>query len=416
MGTPPATGRPRTKAYAVVAVVVLLLAAAVYYFGSAPPVPAVTTSADQYAASVSSLQSQIGVLQSANQALQAKVAAISANASSSGLSAAKIYSRTKASVVTVQGDEVTVINTFFGPVTSISSVLGSGFAINYLGSPYIVTNYHVVGGVSNLTVTFSDGNSYPAKVVGSDANSDVAVLSLSAPAGEFAPLPLAGPSQEAAVGDAVYAIGNPFGLSGSMTYGIVSQTGRTITESTSNVSIPDIIQFSAPINPGNSGGPLLDSSGVVIGMTTAAVTNSQGLGFAIPSDTILRELPTLISTGSYHLHPYLGIAGADMSYQLALADNSNVTYGVLVEQVAAGSPAATAGFQAGTKAVVIGGSNFLVGGDIIVSVNRTKILNQDALAAYLEENATAGQKVQFGLVRSGAPILLNVTLGALSGP
>jgi S1-C subfamily serine protease len=410
----------RLQSYLVVAVVVLLLAAALIYYESILPAsggPSTTSSTtNEYSASISSLQNELGSLQLANQALQAELAALSARANStSGLSAVKIYSAAKASVVTVQGDEVTVVNTLFGPITSVSSILGSGFVVDYKNSSYIVTNYHVVGGVSNLTVTFSDGNSYPAKVVGSDANSDMAVLSLAAPAKEFVPLTLAGSAQEAAVGDAVYAIGSPFGLSGSMTYGIVSQTGRTITESATNVSIPDILQFSAPINPGNSGGPLLDSNGVVVGMNTAAVTNSQGLGFAIPSDAILRELPSLISSGSYRLHPYLGIAGADMSYQLALAAKTNATYGILVEQVTAGSPAAAAGIRAGSSTVVIGGATYLIGGDVIVRVNGASVLNQDGLAAYLEENATAGQTIQIGLIRSGVPVTVTVTLGSLPG-
>jgi S1-C subfamily serine protease len=412
--------RSRLRSYAVVIVAALLLAAGLIYYGTVQPNSSgrstTSSTTNGYSASISALQNEVASLQMANQTLQAEMAALSARAnSSSGLSAAKIYSGAKASVVTVQGDEVTVINTFFGPVTSVSSILGSGFVVDYKNSSYIVTNYHVVGGISNLTVTFSDGNSYPAKVVGSDASSDMAVLSLDAPASEFVPLALAGSTQEATVGDAVYAIGNPFGLSGSMTYGIVSQTGRTITESTSNVSIPDILQFSAPINPGNSGGPLFDSSGVVVGMTTAAVTNSQGLGFAIPSDAILRELPSLISNGSYRLHPYLGITGADMSYQVALAAKTKVTYGILVEQVTAGSPAAAAGIRAGNSTVVIGGTTYLVGGDIIVSVNGTKVLNQDGLAAYLEENATAGQRIQLGLSRSGVPTTVTVALGSLPG-
>lgn len=424
METPASPKGSRLQGYVIVAVAVLLLTAAFVYYAAAQPGP------DGYSSSISSLQSQlssaqsqiasvqnqIGSVQLSNQALQAELAALKAHSnSSSGLTAVKIYSDAKPSVVTVQGIETTIISTFFGPVTSVSTILGSGFVVSYSNSSYVVTNFHVVDGVSNLTATFSDGNSYPAKVVGSDPYSDMAVLSLQAPPSEFAPLTLAGPGQEAAVGDAVYAIGNPFGLSGSMTYGIVSQTGRTITESTSNVSISDIVQFSAPINPGNSGGPLLDSSGIVVGMTTAAVTNSQGLGFAIPSDTILRELPYLVSGGSYRLHPYLGISGVDMSYQLALAAKTNVTYGIMVEQVAAGSPAATAGIHAGSSTVVIAGTTYLVGGDMIVSVNGTKVLNQDGLAAYLEENTTSGQKIQLGIVRSGNPVTLTVTLGTLPG-
>jgi S1-C subfamily serine protease len=199
-----------------------------------------------------------------------------------------------------------------------------------------------------------------------------------------------------------------------MTFGIVSQTGRTITESTStSISIPDIIQFSAPINPGNSGGPLLNSDGLVIGITTATVSNSQGLGFAIPASTIVRELPSLISRGSYSQHPYLGIAGADMDLQLALAQKANATYGVLVQAVSAGSPAAAAGIKAGTAMATVEGSQYVIGGDIIVSVNGVKVLNQDGLSAYLEENAAAGQTIQLGILRSGSLVAVSVTLGSL---
>jgi S1-C subfamily serine protease len=327
-----------------------------------------------------------------------------------------LYGRAKASVVTVQGTVETTVNTFFGPITSIGTVLGSGFVISYQDSTYVVTNHHVIDGAFNLTVTFSDGNSYSARVVGSDVYADTAVLAVSAPSSEFVPLTLASAAMKVGVGEGVYAIGNPFGLSGSMTYGIVSQTGRTITESTTaTVSIPDTIQFSAPINPGNSGGPLLDTSGLVIGMTTASVTNSQGLYFAIPATTIVRELPSLIATGSYAKHPYLGVSGVDMSYQLAQAMNVNVTYGVLVEGVTGGSPASAAGIRAGTSTATIAGSTYTVGGDIIVSANGTRIVNQDALAAYLEENAVAGQSIVLGVVRSGTLVSVTVALGTVPG-
>jgi S1-C subfamily serine protease len=231
------------------------------------------------------------------------------------------------------------------------------------------------------------------------------------------PLQIVPSSPGVIVGQPVYAIGNPYGLSGSFTYGIVSQLGRTIQEATAgNFSISDVIQFTAPINPGNSGGPLLDASGDVIGITTATVSGSQGLGFAIPSISIIRELPSLVSTGTYTGHPYLGIGGADMTYQLALAMKVNVTYGVLIESVASGSPAAKVGLRAGSSTTFIEGSQYLIGGDIIVSVNGTKIVNQDALSAFLEENATAGQTVQLGVIRSGSLITVNVTLGTRPPP
>jgi S1-C subfamily serine protease len=301
----------------------------------------------------------------------------------------------------------------FGQVTSVESVQGSGFVISYQNSSYVVTNNHVVNGVSNITVTFSDGNSYPASVKGTDQYRDLAVLAVSAPASEFHPLKVLGSTGAVIVGETVYAIGSPFGLSGSMTAGIMSQVGRTITESTNTqISIPDVIQFSAAINPGNSGGPLLDSNGEVIGITTAAVSNSEGLGFAIPASTLARELPALVTTGTYNLHASLGIASsADMTYQLAQATGSNVTYGVLVQSVTSGGAADKAGIRGGTETVTIEGQSYVVGGDIIVSINGIRVVDTDALASYLEENTIAGQSVQLGVVRAGTYTTVNVVLG-----
>jgi S1-C subfamily serine protease len=279
-----------------------------------------------------------------------------------------------------------------------------------------VTNYHVINGVSNLTVTFSDGNAYPATVIGTDPYSDIAIVTVSAPASEFTPLQIIS-SSGIVVGQPVVAIGNPYGLSGSMTFGIISQLGRTIQEATTGeFSISGIIQFSAPINPGNSGGPLLNANGMVIGITTATVNGSQGLGFAIPSSTILEEMPSLISTGHYDMHSYLGISGVDMNYQLAEASGTSVTYGVLVESVVSGGPAATAGLKVGSKTVTIAGEQYIVGGDIIVSINGTRIINQDALSTYLQQNTISGQTVQIGIIRAGAPMTLTLVLGQRPPP
>ncbi len=192
----------------------------------------------------------------------------------------------------------------------------------------MLTNYHVVRGTTGLSVTFSDGNGYSAKVLGTDAYSDLAVLSVNAPASEFKPLDIVS-SSTLAVGESVIAIGNPYGLVGSLTTGVVSAQGRTISEQdiAGEYAIANIIQTSTPINPGNSGGPLLNAAGNVVGITTAIVSDSQGLGFAIPSNTILREINDLITTGSYTGHSYLGVVGADMSYSLAQQTNASVTYG-----------------------------------------------------------------------------------------
>ncbi|MDG6983287.1 MAG: trypsin-like peptidase domain-containing protein [Nitrososphaerota archaeon] len=368
--------------------------------------------------STASLQSKVASLENSNAALQAQLTALNSSSSSqttpgTAFTAQQIYAVSSPSVVTVQGDQSTTVSSFFGPQTTITPVLGSGFVISYQNSFYIATNYHVVAGDSNLTVTFPDGNAYPAQIVGTDPYSDLAVLKVSsAPGSEFVSLQLV-PSTDLSVGQAVYAIGNPYGLSGSMTPGIISQLGRTIQDPVAgNFSVAGVIQFSAPINPGNSGGPLLDANGKVVGITTATVSSSQGIGFAIPSSTILRDLPSLVKTGTYSEYSYIGITTVDMSYQLAVASHTNVTYGVLIESVVPGGPAAKAGLRAGTTTVTIEGTQYLVGGDIIVSVNGTKIINQDALSTYLVQNTTAGQTVDLGVIRSGTLISVTMVTGA----
>ncbi len=398
------------KSLIAIAFLVVLLAATVLYAGAT--IGQNSGSSNQ---AISSLESTVAALQVNNRALESQIATLAQSTSlpSSNASAQLIYSNSIKSVVTVEGSRATTVQTFFGPATSITDVLGSGFVTTYQGSNYIVTNYHVVDGDSNLTVTFSDGNGYLATVVGTDPYSDLAVIKVNAPLSEQPSLSLV-TSGTVSVGEPVYVIGNPYGLSGSMAYGIISQIGRTIVEqSTTQYTISGVIQFSAPINPGNSGGPLLDGRGNVIGITTAEVNGSQGLGFAIPSDTIIQELPALISSGTYTQHAYLGIQGADMNYLLAEASKSTLTYGVLVESVASGSPASRAGIRAGTTGSVIDGQQYLLGGDIIISIDGNKIVDQNALATYLQDNALAGQTIQLGILRSGALITVDVTLSSL---
>jgi S1-C subfamily serine protease len=337
--------------------------------------------------------------------------------SGASINAVQLYKNANQSIVTVDGFLISTVNSIFGATNVQAEVLGSGFALTYNHAVYIVTNNHVVDGASNITVTFWDGDSYPATVVGTDPYSDLAIVKVpSAPASEYHPLTLSS-SASVHVGDPVAAIGNPYGLSGSLTVGVVSQLGRTITEATSgNFSIADIIQFSAPINPGNSGGPLFNANGEVIGLTTATVNGSQGVGFAIPSDAVSREISSLVANGSYNMHPYLGIGTADMSYQLAQANGNNVTYGVLVENVVAGGPAAKAGIHAGTKQTTVEGQTFLTGGDVIVSINGTRILGHDALASYLEEHAQVGHTLVVGIVRGTTLMTVNLVPSARPPP
>jgi S1-C subfamily serine protease len=316
-------------------------------------------------------------------------------------------------VVTVEGGQIA--STLFGPIPE--SIMGSGFVVVSAGANYVVTNFHVVDGTTGLSVTFYDGNGYRARVEGTDPYSDLAILSVpDAPATEYHSLSFAS-SSTLVVGEPVIALGNPYGLTGSITTGIISHTGRTITESAAgNYSIANVIQFSAPVNPGNSGSPLLNSNGMVVGMITATVESSQGLGLAVPSDTITKELTPLIKTGTYNLHSYIGIRGIDMSYALANEIGTNITYGVLIEAIIPGSPASAAGLHAGTEPVTVQGTNYLIGGDIVVSMNAVKILNNDALAAYLEANTTPGQTVQLGLLRSGHLTTVPITLGTRPPP
>jgi S1-C subfamily serine protease len=333
--------------------------------------------------------------------------------SSLGLDAVGIYANANRSVVTLQGYRVQVINTIFGSQRSVETVTGSGFVIMSSGSYYILTNYHVMDRVVNSTVTFWNGDSFKTKLIGSDAYSDLAVVTVNASAADLIPIELVS-SSLLRVGQPVLAVGNPFGLSGTVTFGIISQLGRSLRYDSGGSSflIADVIQFSAPINPGNSGGPLLNANGKVIGITSAVVSGSQGVGFAIPSDTIIRELPSLINTGKYDMHPYIGFQGTDMNYPLSVAIGTDVTYGVLVQRVNPGGPAEKAGLKGGEQVIQIAGTQYLIGGDIITSINSQRTVNFDALSTYLERNTLPGQTIQVGVVRSGNYMVVQLTLSA----
>jgi len=368
----------------------------------------------QNSQSISALTSSISSLQQERSTLLQLLSANSTSTSgipsgnSTGINTTLIYDYANMSVVTIQGLQPT--SSVFG--TAYQQVEGSGFVVQEGGSYYVVSNYHVVQNDVNISVTFQGGNAYRGTVIGSDPYSDLAVLTVSgAPASVFYPLTFA-VSSGLRVGQPVVAIGNPYGLSGSLTEGLVSQLGRTLQDETSgNFSIADVIQISTPINPGNSGGPLLNAQGKVVGITTAIVSGSQGIGFAIPSDTIVEELPSLISTGSYTMHPYMGITEADMNYDLAQASGTNYTYGALIESVVQGGPAAQAGLKSGTTVKTVDGTQYYIGGDIIVSANGTRIANGDALSSWLQEHAVSGQVVELGIIRAGSHLTITLTLG-----
>jgi len=310
---------------------------------------------------------------------------------------AQLYESARDSVVVITG--IIQEYSFFG--TQYSTVQGSGFVYDYQNEKVIITNKHVVDSATNITVTFSNGDGYPGTVIGSDAYSDLAVLLVEAPLKELQPLEITS-SSTLQVGDPVVAIGSPFGLGGTMTTGIVSQLGRTIQDSVAgNFPIADIIQTSVAINPGNSGGPLLNYEGEVIGITTAIIQNSNGLGFAIPSNTILREIKSLMTTGSYNQHPWVGISGTDMTYAIAQSLGVNVTYGWLITQVTDGGAAAQAGLQGGNQQMRVNNELLIVGGgDIIIAVDGTRIINGDLFMSYLEEHTTPNQTINVTIVRN----------------
>jgi len=212
------------------------------------------------------------------------------------------------------------------------------------------------------------------------------------------------------VGDPVVAVGTPFGLSGTLTTGIISALGRTIVEGSDSGQdgqiIPDTIQTSTPINSGNSGGPLLNYAGQVVGITTAGISNSEGLGFAIPSSTIMRELASLVSPGSYDQHPSINVVGTDMNYPIAQAMGATVTYGVLVESVSVQN-----GLKGGNSVKAILNDNVVVGGDIIIGVSNMRIANTDDLLSYLEQNTLPGQTVDFTVVRGEQQQTIAVSIG-----
>jgi S1-C subfamily serine protease len=323
---------------------------------------------------------------------------------SDNVSLAGLYQQIKSSVVVIQ-DIVPQYN-MFGHLAGYSIQQGSGFVTSVNGQQVIVTNYHVVETATNITVTFADGDSYSAELVGSDEQADLAVL-------EIDPMPSGIPSltlvssSNLDVGDPVVAVGSPYGLSGTLTAGIVSALGRTITVE-DDVTIADMIQTSTAINPGNSGGPLINYAGEVVGITTAAVSNSQGLGFATPADTLIREIVSLVNSGSYDKHPSLNAEGVDMNYQIAQAMNVDITYGWLVERVYTEN-----GLEGGDTQATILGSQTIIGGDIIIGIGDTTITNVDDLLSYLEKYTLPDQSVAFTVIRDGQTQTVTVEIGSL---
>jgi len=299
-----------------------------------------------------------------------------------------------------------------------SQALGSGFFWDMNGN--IVTNNHVVDGATNIEVTLPDGSTYPAKVVGQDPYSDLAVINASIPADKIHPVTLADTNQ-LKVGEVAIAIGNPYGFEGSMSVGNVSGLGRELpsnqTDQTTGAtySIPEVIQTDASINPGNSGGVLVDINGQVIGVTAAIESNSgsnSGVGFAIPSEIVAMVVPALIKNGNYE-HPYLGISGTDMTPDIAQAMNLPAdTRGALVVTVTSGGPASNAGLQPSNNTATINGVQGTVGGDVITAIDGQPINSMSDIIAYLAIHTQVGQKVTLTILRNGQTQTVPVTLGS----
>jgi len=296
--------------------------------------------------------------------------------------------------------------------------LASGFVWDTKG--HIVTNNHVVENATKLTVTFYDGTTVPAEVVGTDENSDLAVIKVDMPADQLHPVQVAD-STGLKVGQLAVAIGNPFGLEGTMTVGFVSALDRSLsvesslTGLTGSYSIPDIIQTDAPINPGNSGGVLVNDEGQVIGVPTAIESTSgtnSGIGFAVPSAIVLKVVPALIDEGTVD-YAWLGITGTTLTADLAEAmDLDRDQRGVLVISVTGGSPAEKAGLRGSDAQVDLDGQQAEIGGDVIVAIDNRQIKEFDDLASYLVSSTSVGDKVTLTVLRDGQEQKVNATLAA----
>jgi S1-C subfamily serine protease len=300
-----------------------------------------------------------------------------------------------------------VVNIFSPSASENTSETGTGWVYDRDG--HIVTNSHVVGASSSVKVTFSDGSQYDATVVGKDPISDIAVVRISENHTAESLLPVKfGNSSAVRVGERVIAIGNPYGLSHTLTGGFISQTGRMILESESKVPYPhpNMIQTDALINPGNSGGPLFNLNGQVIGMNTATIGSAQGgalgLSFSIPSKTLLREIPVLIENGAYQ-HPWLGISAIslkeDLNREIGLSSDFK---GVLVHSLVEDGPAEQAGVQ---------GRNASLHGDIITALDGFPISNTEDLLSYIENNKFPGEKIAISIHRNNQDSNLVATLG-----
>jgi S1-C subfamily serine protease len=345
-------------------------------------------------------------------------AGVPSPSSLSDVSLPEIFKKTENSVVQITStrpgsNEVIILNGREIPQNNVA--LGSGFVYDHDGR--IITNHHVVTDVEEVDVRFVDGDTFTAKVVGKDPYSDIGILQITDP--EYfkkgvTPLEIAN-SSEIQVGEQIIAIGNPFGLSGTLTTGVISQIGRLLPNDVTGYSIANTIQTDAAINPGNSGGPLLNMKGEVVGMNTAIFSNTgvySGVGFAIPSNMLLKEIPVLIEKGSY-THPWLGFTAKDLSpdisESLGLARNYK---GAAVVSVVENSPADKAGIKGELTEEGFGGGGTEVvrSGDIVTKIDGQPVKSMDDVISHLDENKKVGDKTILTLNREGKIVDITVTL------
>lgn len=318
------------------------------------------------------------------------------------LSLVELFEKAESGVVSISVQKNTGIE--ISSIQFDDAALGSGFVYDNQG--HVITNNHVVRDAHKIVVTFTNGQSYNATVVGTDPSTDLAVIKIDIADDDsmLNPLPL-GSSSEIKVGQQIAAIGNPCGLSGSMTSGIISQIGRLLPSESNGFSIPDMIQTDAAINPGNSGGPLLNMYGEVMGITTALLSTTGefvGIGFAIPSDTASEIIPSLIETGKYD-HPWIGITSRDIDPDLANILGLQDAKGVMIITIVTDSPADNANLRGSDQIKVIDGMEYLIGGDIIVSVDGTEVRTIEDILIHLQREKSVGDAIELEVIRSGNP-------------
>jgi S1-C subfamily serine protease len=325
------------------------------------------------------------------------------------LSLNDIFNKVEKSVVQITRSVPPPINILIPERQENTTSLGSGFV--YDNNGHIVTNYHVIANASIVDVTFIDGNRYTANVTGTDPFNDLAVLKIieNFTADEQLTLPplVLGNSSQLKVGDQVVAIGNPFGLEGSMTTGIVSQTGRLLPEQQQGgYSIPDTVQTDASINPGNSGGPLLNMNAEVIGVNTAGIFPG-GIGFAVSSNSVSRIIPILLEKGNY-THPWLGISAGTLTSDVATREGlQRSVKGIIVDSIVKNGPADKAGINGSTTNQY----GERLGGDIITAADGNPVIKMEDLISYLEIQKSPGENMTLTVFKNGERIDKQLTIG-----